>query len=369
MKQGDIFGLLSLLAVACVIFNNSQMQVMTPALVLDFIPSSQPGNGTARAPFRIQNTSERLLHYPPTSGANPELTEREPTAAPIIRPAVKTTGGSVAHPPPATTPQQLPHPTTKYMNSESRISPQSNTIAYAITITRCEDLDSPVLPGATVLAELILDHSARRSNSSKYDAKLYAFLGETNVTETCELLLQRIGYTTLRKPVPMNISAINHDFYHFAVEKNGCCGAAEFLKLWSYTLMEHPAVVHLDLDVLVLKPLDDMLDVLLLPPGERREQYRRLHVTRGKEEFENATMEAFITRDYSQVVQQKRFKPYKLIPVQGGFFVVKPNMTVFRELCDTVQNLEHTYSKWGAWGNMMYPGFWGMPQIQGESMF
>jgi hypothetical protein len=55
-----------------------------------------------------------------------------------------------------------------------------------------------------------------------------------NVTETCkELLLQQIRYTTLQKAIPIYILAIKHNAYQFALE-NGCYGAAEFLKLWSY---------------------------------------------------------------------------------------------------------------------------------------
>jgi hypothetical protein len=239
-------------------------------------------------------------------------------------------------------------------------------IAYAITITKCDDLESPVLPGAAILAEFIHDNSCRNPvKNSTYDYHLYAFLAEKDVSTICETLLQRLGYTTLRKPIPVDMAAINHSFYHFAMEKNGCCGAAEFIKLWSYTLTDHPAVVHLDLDVMILQPLDDMLDVLLLPPSERQAQYERLQVMRDKHAFSNSTMQALITRDYAQVQQQGNLKHYNFMPVQGGFFAIKPSIEVFQTLCDTIQNLEHTYSTTKSWGGVMHSGFWGMPQIQG----
>jgi hypothetical protein len=57
-------------------------------------------------------------------------------------------------------------------------------------------------------------------------------------------------------------------------------------------------------------------------------------------------MEAFITHDYSQLGQQKKVKLYQLIPVQGGLFVLKSKMSIFKVLyCSTVQNLVQSYTK------------------------
>ena len=35
------------------------------------------------------------------------------------------------------------------------------------------------------------------------------------------------------------------------------------MKLEAYTLTQHPAIVHLDLDVVVLKPMDHLFDMIL----------------------------------------------------------------------------------------------------------
>lgn len=308
MKQGDLFGLICVLSVVFLVVNNSRIQDAAPVdkVPVDFV---------------------RPLPRPRSSQQN-----------------------------------NLPNLHSKDFRSAK--DEKVTTIAYAITVTRCDNLLSHMLPGAAVLAELVHNNSVH----SKYNYKLYAFLGVTDVTETCESLLGRLGYTTLRKSVPINMSAvaIAHPKYIKDMNLNGCCGASEFLKLWSYTLTEHKAVIHVDLDVLILKPLDDMLDVLLLPPDQRQEQYDRLHVLRDKALFSNSTMQALITRDYSQVPHQKTFKQFRLIPVQGGFFVVKPSMTAFRELCDIVQSVQpRTYTGMGAWDNKMFSAFWGMPQIQG----
>jgi hypothetical protein len=243
---------------------------------------------------------------------------------------------------------------------------KKNVIAYAIVITKCIDLESSVLPGAAVLADLIHQNSARGNESrSKYDYELYAIIYENEVSTTCEVLLQRIGYKTLRKPIPVEMKSINHSRFLHDVERNGCCGASEFLKLWIYTLMDHPAVVYLDLDVLILKPLDDMLDVLILPPDRRKEQYQRVKIVADRGASENQTISALITRDYSQVQMQNHFEHYRKIPVQGGFFAARPDVDTFHRLCQIIGTVGLSYTASGSWGGAMWAGYWGMPQIQG----
>ena len=36
------------------------------------------------------------------------------------------------------------------------------------------------------------------------------------------------------------------------------------MKLYSYLLFDYPVVVHLDLDTLVLRPMDDLFDFMVL---------------------------------------------------------------------------------------------------------
>jgi hypothetical protein len=89
-------------------------------------------------------------------------------------------------------------------------------IAYAITITKCDDLESLVLPGAAILAEHIHDNSCRNPvKNSTYDYHLYAFLAEKDVSTICETLLQRLGYTTLGAPIPVDMAAIDQSILPF----------------------------------------------------------------------------------------------------------------------------------------------------------
>ena len=44
---------------------------------------------------------------------------------------------------------------------------------------------------------------------------------------------------------------------------SGCCGEEEYPKLYAYALSESPIMVHLNLDSLVLRPMDDLFHVML----------------------------------------------------------------------------------------------------------
>jgi hypothetical protein len=59
-------------------------------------------------------------------------------------------------------------------------------------------------------------------------------------------------------PVPVNVSAIFGDFLREKINKNGCCGAAELIKLNSYRLTQYARVVHLDADVLLYKGFPEL---------------------------------------------------------------------------------------------------------------
>ena len=67
-----------------------------------------------------------------------------------------------------------------------------------------------------------------------YDVSLVAFV-HPNVTKS-RPLLQKLGYHVIEAPKPINVSAISDDFtfYKTKIEKNGCCGASELIKLNAY---------------------------------------------------------------------------------------------------------------------------------------
>ena len=238
---------------------------------------------------------------------------------------------------------------------QERTPTKKTTIAYAVTLTECHGT-KPFLDVAAVL-----QHSIRRFDavSSKYDSKLYAFVhpDASNCTEN----LRRIGYEVQIRPTPINVTDIRgelKDHVHGA-----CCGAAEFLKLYSYVLSDHKIVVHLDMDVVVLQPLDDLFDSMLEgPDSPARSRLPAMWVNNVTELPRE--IDAFFTRDYNMLAHRKHRKPIQS-GVQGGFLVVRPNQTVFQTALDTI--LEGNYSSTHGWGGptLRYGGYYGAAQIQG----
>ena len=129
----------------------------------------------------------------------------------------------------------------------------------------------------------------------------------------------------------------------------GCCQEKEYLKLYAYTLIEFPVVVHLDLDSLILQPFDDLYDSMI--DGDNG----KLPI------MHNSTaptdIQAFYTKDYNMI------RPGHPHPgVQGGFIVIKPNLDYFEEYRQTI--LEGDFKSGAGWGGK-WGGYFGAQQIQG----
>ena len=99
----------------------------------------------------------------------------------------------------------------------------------------------------------------------RYDYKMYA-IHHPNATH-CAKSLEELGYELIERPTPVKVEEIEGDYLRERIEQNGCCGSSELIKLEAYTMTQYPIVVHLDLDVLVLKPLDGLFDVMLDTSG------------------------------------------------------------------------------------------------------
>ena len=76
-------------------------------------------------------------------------------------------------------------------------------------------------------------------------------------------------------------------------------GEKEYLKLYSYLLLDYPVVVHLDLDTLVLKPMDDVFDIMT-DPFYSRTKFKH-HSMWKEEEGRNGLVDFVFTRDYNMV--------------------------------------------------------------------
>lgn len=102
--------------------------------------------------------------------------------------------------------------------------PAKKRLAYVITITK----DGFFQDGAAVLAYSIMKYA----NATSYDISLIAFV-HPNVT-TSRVGLRRLGFHVIEVPTPVNTSAIQFPFLRDHIDKNGCCGAAELIKITSY---------------------------------------------------------------------------------------------------------------------------------------
>ena len=281
-------------------------------------------------------------------------------------------------------------------------------IAYAISVTSCRynDISSrvSVLDGAAILGHSIHLSSIRGTSSgsnygdggtssnitrsrSDYDYKLYAFVHTESVDEECQDTLSQLGYTVIVKDsIPFNISQIQDDTLRELINsKKSCCGSKEYMKLYSYTLLEHPIVVHLDIDTIVLQPLDKVFDAMLNTMDRSRLRTRNNTVIeldpkhiqgRGTqykgttniddEEDKNDDYDYdhvfYFTRDYYQQTKHAVKDPLKY-GIQGGFFIITPSVKILNVLTSHIVN--ETYTTKHGWTQKGYNGFWGDTQIQG----
>jgi hypothetical protein len=135
-----------------------------------------------------------------------------------------------------------------------------------------------------------------------------------------------------------------------------CCGSKEFIKLYAYTLFEHPIVVHVDIDFAFYKPMDELFDAMLY--NNRLSDIQTQYPIRNWPK----NIEAFITRDYQQLI------PGEDRPLfQAGFMVVKPNQKVFDEIIEIILegNFVDGWNSTSGWGGLGYGGKVGAKAMQG----
>jgi hypothetical protein len=255
--------------------------------------------------------------------------------------------------------------------SQQRTQPQSQTkkkkptktaedvvtIGIASTVTMCGT--DPFYEGAAVLKYSIEMTSIHGTKGGKYDYKFYVMYHPD--AKECVLPLKDLGFTLLERPTPVNVSDIEGDVLRERIVKNGCCGEKELIKLEAYRLTQHPVVVHLDLDVLVLKPMDDVIDLMRNPSS---------YIANGNNNSNSPIMwpeksipdniSLIFTKDYNVVAPRRPDKPF-----QGGFFMVKPSKEIYQEIVEIVRKGDYTdkNNKKG-WGGKVGPFHGGMT-IQG----
>ncbi|EED88875.1 predicted protein [Thalassiosira pseudonana CCMP1335] len=247
-------------------------------------------------------------------------------------------------------------------SSSSTTTP--TTIAYAISLIKCSDFQSStsgLLDAATILRHSIHKQSIRTpSSGSKYDYKLYAIV-HTNAA-SCSNILSDLGYEIIVKDSPVQAEEIWGEYLRKHIHKEWCCGSDEFVKLLAYTILDHPIVVHTDIDFMYVKPMDDLYDAMLLPSSE---EGGRLARERIEMEYPDKVMpekiDAFLTRDYHQVI------PGRKAAFQAGFIVLRPDMDTFHRYLEIIRegNYVEGFSRENGWGGKGYGGVVGSMAMQG----
>lgn len=165
------------------------------------------------------------------------------------------------------------------------------TIGYAVTITGCGK--EPMTEGAAVLKHSIHLASIHGKMGGRYDYQMYAIYHPEALK--CAKTLESLGYKLVERNTPVAVKDIQGDYLRSKIEANGCCGEKELIKLEAYTLTQHPAVVHLDLDTLILQPLDGLFDWMLA--GDKARSFDSGVSVQFPEDEIPEKINAFFTRD------------------------------------------------------------------------
>jgi len=212
------------------------------------------------------------------------------------------------------------------------------TIGYAVTITGCGK--EPMTEGAAVLKHSIHLASIHGKMGGRYDYQMYAIYHPEALK--CAKTLESLGYKLVERNTPVAVKDIQGDYLRSKIEANGCCGEKELIKLEAYTLTQHPAVVHLDLDTLILQPLDGLFDWMLA--GDKARSFDSGVSVQFPEDEIPEKINAFFTRDFNMGGAKKK----RLKPVQGGFLVLRPDMNVYNEFVEIIRKGHFTAD--GGWG-------------------
>ncbi|CAM9448997.1 unnamed protein product, partial [Ascophyllum nodosum] len=200
-------------------------------------------------------------------------------------------------------------------------------VAFAISVT---SLELPAALSMLDAAEVLIASIDRTCRLSSYRCEKIAFV-LTSVPESGRRHLEAMGWKLLEKDIPVAVADIEDEFYRNHVVKSGCCGADEFLKLHAYTLTDYHRVLHLDIDTLMLHPMDELMEL-------------------------NASL--LYTTDPVMAL-----KGQTIMPVQGGFLLVRPDLVVYQKLCDIIRRGDWKVGE--GWAGSKIGYFYGGPTIQG----
>lgn len=195
-------------------------------------------------------------------------------------------------------------------------------VAVAITVTK----DGPYLDGAAVL-----QHSVRMTNSH-HDVEMVALVHSE--VQSTRPALRALGFKVVEFALPIRSEEIQGKHLRETIDKSGCCGAQELLKLCSWMLLDYDRVVAMDMDAIWLANLDHLLERDIAPGGY------------------------LFTYDFAMDTPGSRSPP-----VQGGFQLIRPDEYTYNRLVDIVRVGD--FRPGTGWGGLNVGWYWGGQTIQG----
>ena len=241
------------------------------------------------------------------------------------------------------------------------------TVAYAVSLIQCSNAESHssgLSDASIVLRHSIHQNSVRNPTSgSRYDYHMIAIV-HTKAKE-CASELERAGFTILIRDTPVTPKDVVAPVLQKRMHRALCCGHDEFIKLYAYKLVDYPIVVHMDMDFVIHKPLDDLFDVLLDNTNQAARQRIELEFPeRGwpsNIQDEKHQVQAMFTRDWPQVI------PGRKAAYQAGFMAIKPSPAIFDEIVHVIKTSNFTdgYGRDNGWGGLGYGAFVGDMAMQG----
>jgi hypothetical protein len=254
-------------------------------------------------------------------------------------------------------------------------------VAYVVTFPhKCEDDAVGTNATAWLLdAIIVLRHSlhlttARGGNMhSHYDYHLIALVDAKAADKSCSPILYQSGAFTqvVVKEPPVYGEQIVGQKGTVARKTLHRKGTTEFLPLYSHEMTDYPIVVHVDLDVAFVKPLDDVFDAMLYHPESHigRAARTRLALEPAPQQQPNQppprivplNIQAALTLDWPQVM------PGRKPGVRPGLLIVKPNLHVMALLIDVIRQGDYVdgYGRDNGWGGRGHGGYTGALGLSG----
>ena len=266
-------------------------------------------------------------------------------------------------------PQQQKH---QAITTSTQGTDTSNTIAYVVPLWNCKD---KALTDAAITLRHSIHLQSKRSTPdntrskgsvfSVYDYHMYALVLDT-AASTCPDQLQimtQLGYTVVTVANPVEKSKIRSEPLQQFMGKEKGQTMKDYIQLQAHVVVKEDVMVVLELDTLVLKPLDPLFDAILNTSNTARQQIHLEPSTTATAEATTALppttshsrIDAFFVRDYPHTGYNRT--PVVMVP---GFWVARRDPTIVKQALDVIykpniykQGNDPT-SGWGEKGYTMY---------------